>query len=112
MCLFCKVAKKEIPAKILFEDDDLVAFWDIKPMAPKHALVIPKRHVESLNHVSSDDAALLGKLLVAAKRVASEAGIEASGWRAVVNNGPDAGQSVFHVHVHVLGGRSMAWPPG
>jgi histidine triad (HIT) family protein len=112
MCLFCKIAKKEIPAKVLFEDDDLLAFSDVNPMAPTHALVIPKRHIESLNHVSADDATLLGKLLVAAKRAASEAGIDKSGWRAVVNSGADAGQSVFHVHVHVLGGRSMAWPPG
>jgi histidine triad (HIT) family protein len=112
MCLFCKVASKEIPAKILFEDDDLVAFADIKPVAPTHALVIPKRHIESLNHASPDDAMLLGKLLLAARRVASEAGIDKRGWRAVTNNGPDAGQSVFHVHVHVLGGRVMEWPPG
>ena len=112
MCLFCKVVKKEIPAKVLFEDDDLVAFSDIKPVAPTHGLVIPKRHIESLNHALPDDAVLLGKLLLAARRVAGEAGIDASGWRAVVNNGADAGQSVFHVHVHVLGGRAMAWPPG
>jgi histidine triad (HIT) family protein len=112
MCLFCKIAKKEIAAKVLFEDDDLLAFSDMKPVAPTHALVIPKRHIESLNHAVPEDAALLGQLLLAARRVASEAGIDVSGWRAVVNNGVDAGQSVFHVHVHVLGCRAMAWPPG
>jgi histidine triad (HIT) family protein len=112
MCLFCKIAKKEIPAKVLFEDDELVAFSDIKPVAPTHALVIPKRHVESLNHATADDAMLLGKMLLAARRVAQEAGIAETGWRAVLNTGPNAGQSVFHVHVHVLGGRPMEWPPG
>jgi len=112
MCLFCKVIKKEIPSKVLFEDDELLAFSDIRPVAPTHALVVPKRHIQSLNQASPDDAPLLGRLLLAARRVASEAGIETTGWRAVVNNGPDAGQSVFHVHVHVLGGRAMAWPPG
>ena len=112
MCLFCKIAQKEIPAKVLFEDDDLVAFSDIKPVAPTHALIIPKRHVESLNYATLEDATLLGKLLLAARRVVKEAGIETTGWCAVVNNGPNAGQSVFHVHVHVLGGRAMEWPPG
>jgi histidine triad (HIT) family protein len=112
MCLFCKIAHKEIPSKVLFEDDELMAFADVKPVAPTHVLVIPKRHVESLNHATVDDATLLGKMLLAARRVAKETGIDATGWRAVVNSGPDAGQSVFHVHLHVLGGRSMAWPPG
>jgi histidine triad (HIT) family protein len=112
MCLFCKIAKKEIPAKVLFEDDDLLAFSDIKPVAPTHALIIPKRHVESLNHATVEDERLLGKMLLAARRVAKEAGVDQTGWRAVVNSGPNAGQSVFHVHVHVLGGRAMEWPPG
>ena len=112
MCLFCKVANKEIAAKILFEDEELVAFSDIRPVAPTHALVIPKRHIPSLDQASPTDAALLGHLLLAAQRAAKEAGIDASGWRAVINNGADAGQSVFHIHVHVLGGRPMAWPPG
>src|SRR5437667_143563 len=112
MCLFCKVANKEIAAKVLFEDQELVAFSDIRPVAPTHALVIPKRHIPSLDEASPADAALLGHLLLAAQRDACEVGIDASGWRAVINNGADAGQSVFHVHVHVLGGRPMAWPPG
>ena len=112
MCLFCTIASKEIPAKVLFEDDEVVAFADIHPVAPAHILVVPKRHIESLNHASPGDAALLGKLVLTASRVAREAGIDTSGWRAVVNSGADAGQSVAHVHLHVLGGRVMAWPPG
>jgi len=112
MCLFCKIIAKEIPAKVLFEDDDLLVFSDIHPVAPTHALVIPKKHIVSLNEATPGDATLLGKLLLAAQRVAREAKLESSGWRAVMNNGPGAGQSVFHVHVHVLGGREMAWPPG
>ena len=112
MCLFCKIANKELAAKILFEDDHLVAFSDIHPAAPTHALVIPKRHFVSLNEAVPADAELLGRLVLAAQRVAREAKISDSGWRVVINNGAHAGQSVFHVHVHVLGGRSMAWPPG
>lgn len=112
MCLFCQIAKKEIAAKILFEDDDLVAFSDIHPVAPTHALVIPRRHLVSLNEAVPADAELLGKLIFAAQRVAREAKISDAGWRVVVNTGAHAGQSVFHVHVHVLGGRPMAWPPG
>jgi histidine triad (HIT) family protein len=112
MCLFCKIITREVPAKVLFEDDDLLAFADIRPMAPTHALVIPKRHIESLNVASPADAELLGKLLLGAQRVAKEAGITGTGWRAVANTGKDAGQTVFHVHVHVLGGRDMGWPPG
>jgi histidine triad (HIT) family protein len=112
MCLFCKIVKKEIPAKILFEDEHLVAFSDVNPQAPTHALIIPKRHIVSLNEATPADAELLGRLVIAAQRVASEAKISDSGWRLVVNNGAHAGQSVFHVHVHVLGGRAMAWPPG
>jgi histidine triad (HIT) family protein len=112
MCLFCKIIKREVPATILFEDGDLLAFADIRPVAPTHALVIPKRHIESLNAASPADAELLGKLLLAAQRLAKEAGIAETGWRAVANTGKDAGQTVFHVHVHVLGGRDMAWPPG
>jgi histidine triad (HIT) family protein len=112
MCLFCKNITREVPATILFEDDDLLAFTDIQPVAPTHALVIPKRHIDSLDAASPSDAELLGKLLLAAHRVAEEAGITGTGWRAVANTGKDAGQSVLHVHVHVLGGRHMAWPPG
>jgi histidine triad (HIT) family protein len=112
MCLFCKIITREVPAKVLFEDDDVLAFADIRPIAPTHALVIPKRHIESLNDALPADAELLGKLFLGAQRVAKEARIAETGWRAVANTGKDAGQTVFHVHVHVLGGRDMGWPPG
>ena len=112
MCLFCKIAAKQIPAKIAFEDDDLLAFHDINPGAPTHLLVIPRKHLSSLDEASADDQALLGKLLLACQRVAREQGLVQSGFRVVANTGPNAGQSVFHLHLHVLGGRAMAWPPG
>jgi histidine triad (HIT) family protein len=112
MCLFCKMVSREVPAQILFEDDDVFAFADIRPATPTHALVIPKRHITSLNDAVASDAALLGKMMITAQKMAEQTGISAAGWRAVVNTGADAGQSVFHVHIHVLGGRPMAWPPG
>jgi histidine triad (HIT) family protein len=112
MCLFCKIATKQIPSKILFEDDDLLAFHDINPVAPTHVLVIPKQHVTGLSDGKPEHAELFGKLLLAASRAAGLTGIAASGYRVVANTGPDAGQSVFHLHFHVLGGRAMAWPPG
>lgn len=112
MCLFCKIVAREIPGKIVYEDDDVLAFEDIRPVAPTHTLVIPKRHIASLNEAKPEDAELLGKVLVAAGKVAKQAGIDQSGWRLVLNNGPNAGQTVFHIHAHVLGGRGMTWPPG
>ncbi len=112
MCLFCKIAGKQIPSKMVFEDDDLFAFHDINPGAPTHILVIPKLHIASMNDAAPEHEALLGKLMLAGPRAAAIAGIDKSGYRLVVNTGPDAGQSVFHVHLHVLGGRAMAWPPG
>lgn len=112
MCLFCKVASKEIPSKVVLEDEDLIAFHDVNPQAPTHVLIIPKRHIVGLREAAPGDEAILGRLLLAAARVATATGIAESGFRTVVNNGPNAGQTVFHLHVHVLGGRSMAWPPG
>jgi len=112
MCLFCKIAKKEIPSKILFEEEDLLAFHDINPMAPIHVLVIPKQHIVGLGEAVAENAEVLGKLLLASRRVSEETGLVQSGFRVVVNNGTHAGQSVFHLHVHVLGGRPLAWPPG
>jgi histidine triad (HIT) family protein len=111
-CLFCKIVAKQIPSKILFEEDDLLAFHDINPGAPTHVLVIPKQHVSGLGDGASQHTELFGRLLLAAKRVAEETGIAQTGYRVVTNSGPDAGQSVFHLHVHVLGGRPLAWPPG
>ena len=112
MCLFCKIAAKQIPSKIAFEDDDLLAFHDINPAAPTHLLVIPRKHIVSLEHATAEDGALLGKLLLATQRAAREAGLVAGGFRVVANTGANGGQSVFHLHFHVLGGRPMAWPPG
>jgi histidine triad (HIT) family protein len=111
-CLFCKIARKEIPAKIAYEDDDIVAFHDINPVAATHVLVIPKKHLVSLAEATADDQALLGKLLLTAKHVAEQEGRSGDGFRTVINSGINAGQSVFHLHVHVIGGRPMSWPPG
>lgn len=113
-CLFCKIVERQIPAKIAHEDEDTLAFHDINPVAPTHVLVIPKKHVASLTDAAEEDQALLGKLLLAAKRVAEAEGRTGAGagYRTVVNTGPNAGQTVFHIHVHVIGGRPMGWPPG
>jgi histidine triad (HIT) family protein len=112
MCIFCKIVNKEIPAKIVIEDDDLIAFHDVNPQAPTHVLVIPKRHIPGIRDATLEDAEVLGRLLLGARKVAAATGIEESGFRTVVNSGPNAGQTVLHLHVHVLGGRPMAWPPG
>ena len=109
-CLFCRIARHEIPATIVREDEHTVAFRDINPKAPTHVLVIPKSHVDTLNDAT--DAAMLGRLLLAARDVARAEGIAEDGYRTVVNCGANAGQSVFHVHLHLLGGRSLSWPPG
>jgi len=111
-CLFCKIASGEIPAEVLHHDDDVVAFRDITPKAPVHFLVVPRRHVRSLGEAADTDAALLGKLLLAVRDLAVRQGIDAGGYRVVTNRGADAGQSVDHLHFHVLGGRALAWPPG
>jgi histidine triad (HIT) family protein len=111
-CIFCRVARGEIPASTVFEEDDLVAFHDIDPKAPTHVLVIPRRHITSVDALTEADAGIAGRLLLAARRVARETGIAEGGFRLVVNTGEEGGQSVDHLHVHVLGGRSLAWPPG
>jgi histidine triad (HIT) family protein len=111
-CLFCKISEKQIPANVVFEDDETLAFHDIHPAAPVHALVIPKRHITAVRTLANSDLALMGHVMLTAAHVARTLGLEANGFRLVVNDGEDAGQSVHHVHVHVLGGRSMAWPPG
>jgi histidine triad (HIT) family protein len=111
-CLFCKIIHREIPAAIVYEDDDLLAFNDINAQAPTHVLIVPKRHVETLNDVRPDDDQLIGRLVRAAAAIAKERGLSASGYRTVFNTNGDAGQTVFHIHLHLLGGRPMAWPPG
>ena len=110
-CIFCRIANKEIPSGIVYEDAELVAFRDLSPKAPTHVLVIPKRHVASLDDMLESDAGLLGAMMLAAKKVAEAEGLS-GGYRVVSNCGPDGGQSVSHLHLHVLGGRPMAWPPG
>ena len=110
--LFQKIADREIPAKIVFEDDQCFAIEDINPQAPVHILVIPKRVIARLGNAEADDDALLGHLLVSAATIARERGIDAGGFRTVINSGRDAGETVPHLHVHLLGGRALAWPPG
>ncbi len=111
-CLFCKIAEKQIPAKIVHEDDRCLAFDDINPQAPVHTLVMPKRHAASLAELTEADASLLGHLLLTGSQVAKQKGIAEGGYRLVVNTGRNGGQTVFHLHVHLLGGRFMTWPPG
>jgi histidine triad (HIT) family protein len=110
--IFGKIIRKEIPAQIVYEDDYVLAFRDINPVAPVHVLVIPKTPIQSVAHASEGDAALLGKLLVAAAEIARAEGLQEDGYRIVTNVGANAGQSVFHLHLHVIGGRGMSWPPG
>jgi histidine triad (HIT) family protein len=111
-CLFCKIAAQEIPADIVHMADRVVAFRDINPKAPTHILLIPKDHVESVAQVTEDHGKLLAELVQAAAHLAKAEGVDGSGWRLVTNVGPDAGQSVQHLHFHLLGGRAMSWPPG
>ena len=109
---FGKIIRKEIPADVLYEDDDVLAFKDVNPQAPAHALVIPKSpHLAMISDATDDDAALLGKVMVAATKVAKGLNLP-NGYRLVINNGKDGAQSVYHLHVHILGGRQMRWPPG
>lgn len=109
---FARIARGELPAQIVYQDDDVTAFRDINPVAPTHILVIPNKAIPTLNDATAEDERVLGKLLLVARRVALEQGIAESGYRLVMNTNRDGGQSVYHVHVHVLGGRRMAWPPG
>jgi histidine triad (HIT) family protein len=110
--IFTKIAKREIPARIIYEDDDCIAFHDVNPQAPTHFLVVPKREIPRIAESGAGDKALLGHLLHVAQTVAKEQGLGETGFRVVINNGPDGGETVPHLHVHVLGGRPMAWPPG
>src|SRR5882757_4501295 len=111
-CLFCKIRDGQIAATLTYRDDDVMAFKDINPRAPFHQLVVPTRHVASLSTAVPEDAALLGRLMLAGAKLARDAGHGDSGFRVVMNAGRDAGQTVFHIHLHVLAGRALAWPPG
>ena len=111
-CLFCKIADGRIPGKIVYQDQDVVAFADINPQAPQHVLFIPRQHIADMAQLSTQDGDLLSKIFTAAAFVARDLGLEERGYRFVTNVGPDAGQSVFHLHFHLLGGRKLGWPPG
>jgi histidine triad (HIT) family protein len=111
-CLFCKIVRREIPATLVYDDDRVVAFNDINPQAPTHVLVVPKRHIATLNEIGAEEDQLVGELVRRAVAIARERGLAAGGYRTVFNTNRDAGQTVFHIHLHLLGGRAMAWPPG
>lgn len=111
-CLFCRMVSGEIKPDVVLETDALLAFRDINPQAPTHVLVVPKRHISTINDLAAGDEGLVGSLYLAAKEIAAREGVEESGYRTVMNCGEGAGQSVFHIHLHVLGGRRMQWPPG
>lgn len=111
-CLFCKIVANQIPSEKLYEDDDVTAFRDVNPAAPTHVLVIPNKHIAAVNEASDEDQALLGKLLLVANKIAEQEGLADEGFRYVINTGEQGGQTIFHIHLHVLGGRQLSWPPG
>lgn len=111
-CLFCKIFAREIPAKEVFRDDEIVAFEDIRPVAPTHILIIPKEHVHSVHELAATHSPMLGRMFEVANRIADQRKIDRDGYRLVFNKGPQAGQTVYHLHMHLLGGRAMGWPPG
>ena len=111
-CIFCRIAAGQIPSKVVHADGDIVAFRDIDPKAPTHVLVIPRRHIDSVNELEPGDADLIGRMVLVAKSIAATESIAGPGYRLVVNTGPDGGQSVSHLHLHVMGGRGLRWPPG
>lgn len=111
-CIFCKIAKRELETNVIYEDDEIIAFDDLNPQAPHHKLIIPKRHIPTLNNLEVDDAALVGRIILTAKKIAHDLKIADEGYRMVFNCNRNAGQEVFHIHLHLLGGRPMQWPPG
>jgi histidine triad (HIT) family protein len=111
-CLFCKIREGEIPADIIFENDDVLAFNDVNPQAPVHLLIIPKKHISTVNDMVDDDQVVMGKLFSAARAIAKQKGVSDDGYRLVVNCNEKAGQTVFHIHMHMLADRALTWPPG
>ena len=111
-CIFCRIIERRLPSRIVFEDDEIVAFEDANPQAPIHTLIVPRKHLASLKDATPDDAPLLGRLFMVAAQLARDRGLETQGFRTVINTGSWAGQSVFHLHLHLLGGRVFRWPPG
>lgn len=111
-CLFCKIIVKKIPANIIHDDELATAFHDVNPQAPTHILIVPKKHIPDIHSMSPDDRTLIGHLFMTARRIAEQNGLDKSGYRLVINNGAAAGQTVFHIHLHLLSGRKFVWPPG
>lgn len=111
-CVFCRIVAKEVQSRIAYEDEDVVAFHDINPQAPIHVLIVPRRHIPTLNDATESDQVLLGKMILVAQKLAKELGIADEGYRLVFNTNRGAGQSIFHIHLHLLGGRPLHWPPG
>ncbi len=111
-CVFCKIIAGKFEGDFVYQDDEIVAFHDINPQAPVHILIVPKKHIRSLNDVSADDIPIIGKMAIVAKKLAKDFGVAETGYRLVWNTGENAGQWIYHIHVHLLGGRRMTWPPG
>ena len=111
-CLFCNIINKSVPAKIVFENDSVLAFEDIEPQAPVHVLIVPKKHIASINEIEFEDKEVCGEILLTAKKIAKDLKINDSGYRTIFNTNQDGGQTVFHIHMHLLGGRKLKWPPG
>ncbi len=111
-CIFCKIIAGEIPSQVVYEDDDVFAFRDLNAQAPLHVLIIPKKHIATINDLKTEDTERVGKLYLAAKKIATDEGYADDGYRVVMNCGEAAGQTVFHIHLHLLAGRTLAWPPG
>lgn len=111
-CIFCKIAEGKIPAKMVYEDENVIAFNDINPQMPVHVLIIPREHIPTTNDIVPSQAELVGKMVIAAAKIAKEQNLSERGYRLVFNCNSDAGQAVFHIHLHLLGGRGMSWPPG
>ena len=111
-CIFCKIIEKKIPSKTVYEDEYAIAFEDVRPQAPTHLLIVPKKHISEIHSMTENDRDLIGHLFFCARTIAQERGLDAQGYRLVINNGAGAGQTVFHIHLHILSGRRFSWPPG
>lgn len=112
LCIFCRIVEKKIPAQVEYENQEVIAFRDINPQAPHHLLIIPKRHIPTIADITRDDLPLVGEMVAVANHLATELGLKESGYRLVINCGESSGQAIFHLHLHLLGGRKMSWPPG
>lgn len=111
-CLFCKIRDGEIPSETVYENDDILAFKDVNPHSPTHVLIVPRKHIATINDLEGEDAKIMGEMMMVAQEIAKTEGVAESGFRLVINTNDDAGQTVHHIHMHLMGGRNMAWPPG